>query len=263
MPAMKAREGSSGVEGVLAFQIVPSRRSISVMSVKVPPMSMATAARASVLVMQKCNSRHGVAVFAAMEELGGRALDAEPLGLGTVERTATLAEPHAVVLAGGRNGDEAAQHIPLHTLGLAVEGMAVTAATPGFDADHISPAHQGPVGDRRQQPLAGAAGIDHHTSLAAVQPAGDAPGLRHRTVETVREQRVGAQPLDLANDAAAAAPAPGAAAIAMDRVDHEPHRMQLVHEFRGIVLLRDEIDGVVAIGIRSEEHTSELQSHVN
>src|SRR5258708_39024641 len=159
------------------------------MSVKVPPISMAIAAVGRASVMGLRRSRHGIAVVAAMEELGGKAATAKCLGLGVLDGAAVVAERHAVLFSRGLEGNESAQHVPLHALGLAVEGVAEAAAAASLDPQDVAASHARTLADRRRRSLAGAAGIEHDAALAAVLATGDAPGRRHGACEAARGDR--------------------------------------------------------------------------
>ena len=85
MPAMKACEGSDGTLGVFARQTLPLAGSCSAMSVKVPPISTATAASPTVVraagFMRACERRRSddmslvedIDIFIAVERLHGSA----------------------------------------------------------------------------------------------------------------------------------------------------------------------------------------------
>src|SRR5579864_9103644 len=93
-------------------------------------------------------SDHSIAVLTAMEQLGREASGAEPLRLGTIERAAIVAQRHAVLFARFLQRDKAAEHVALHALGLAVVGMAVTAAAGRLDPDHVAALDRRAVVDR-------------------------------------------------------------------------------------------------------------------
>src|SRR5258707_11271503 len=131
-----------------------------------------------------------------MEELGRKAPIAETLGLRLIDR-AILGEGNAVVLAGALAADEAAAHVPLHLLRIAIEGMAVTAAAAGLDAQDVAPAQDGAVAHGDDHALVAAAGIDHAAPAAAGLAAGDAPGRVVHGIDPDGEHRLLRQHLDL------------------------------------------------------------------
>src|SRR5205085_6957839 len=125
MPVRKACEGSLGTLGVLARQIVPLEASCRAMSVKVPPISTATASE---------ESGEGIDIRVTMEgaNLG-------PLGAQLARQVGIDGvgiHRHAVQPLGSIGGDEAAQHVFQHLVGRPVERMAVAAAAAGLDAQH-------------------------------------------------------------------------------------------------------------------------------
>src|SRR4051812_45375051 len=127
MPAMKACEGSRGTLGVLARQIRPLAGSCNAMSVKVPPMSTATAS---------AGSGERIDIRVPVEGLDGRARGAERGGRGFVD--AYPCDRDAVEAARRLRADEAAEHVLEHGLGGTVEGVAVTAPAAGLDAQDVA-----------------------------------------------------------------------------------------------------------------------------
>src|SRR5687767_13301208 len=126
-PARKAWLGSAGTLGVLARQIWPLLASYRAMSVKVPPMSTATASDVSA---------KAVDISVAVERLGLRPAGAQLRCRDLVD--GTVDEHDAVEPLCGVGGHEAAGHVLCHHLGRPVEGMAMAAAAAGLDAQHVA-----------------------------------------------------------------------------------------------------------------------------
>src|SRR5829696_3057489 len=105
-PARKAWLGSAGTLGVLARQIWPLLASYRAMSVKVPPMSTATASDVSA---------KAVDISVAVECFGLRSLGAQPGGSGLVDRA--VDEGDAIEPLRDLGGHEAAGHVLGHHLG--------------------------------------------------------------------------------------------------------------------------------------------------
>src|SRR4029453_690218 len=239
-PAKKAWLGSAGTLGVLARQIWPLLASYRAMSVKVPPMSTATASDVSA---------KAVHISVAVERFGLRPLGAQLRGRGLVDRA--IDEDDAIEPPRGVGGDEAAGHVLGHHLGRPVEGMAMAAAATGLDAQHVAMLQHIAVRQGRQHAFVVGAGIDHDAARAARHAAVDAPWRVLDTVDAHGEHRLLGQDVVLAHDAAAATIAPGTAGIDQDAVGAEAHRIAGLEEFDGIVLLRHEVDRVGAVGIGS------------
>src|SRR6185295_7167714 len=98
-PARKAWLGSAGTLGVLARQIWPLLASYRAMSVKVPPISTATASD---------GSAKAVDIGVTVERFGFRTSGAQPGGRGLVDRA--VDEGNTVEPSRGLRRDEAAGH---------------------------------------------------------------------------------------------------------------------------------------------------------
>src|SRR5712691_10548272 len=97
----------------------------------------------------------------AMEHPDGGALRRAQLdGGGSVDASASV-EDHAVVLARGLAGDEAAGHVAGHALGRTIERIAPAASTAGGEAHHVALAEHVAVRHRRQYPFVGTSRIHH------------------------------------------------------------------------------------------------------
>src|SRR6185369_14511070 len=99
MPVRKACEGSLGTDGVLARQIRPLEASCKAMSVKVPPISTATARE---------NSGEGVDITVTVEGFDLGTVGPQPAGQAGIDRV--VVDRNAIELPGRVRGDEAAQH---------------------------------------------------------------------------------------------------------------------------------------------------------
>src|SRR5262249_1720059 len=154
----------------------------------------------------------------------------------------------AIKFLRGAFGYEAAQHVVEHALGRPVERMAVAAAAAGLDAQHVAALQHVAVAQRLHLPLVVGAGIDHPAAGPSGHAARDARGRVFYAVDAHGEHRFLGEDIVLADDSAAAAPAPGAAGVGEDAVFPEPHRIAGLEELDRIVLLRHEIHGVGAVG---------------
>src|SRR5829696_3646913 len=238
-PARKAWLGSAGTLGVLARQIWPLLASYRAMSVNVPPMSTATASDVSA---------KAVDISVAVESLGLRPLGPQLGGGGLVDNA--VDEDDAIESLRGVCCHEAAGHVLGHHLGWPVEGMAMAAAAAGLDAQHVAMLQHVAVRQRRQHALVVGAGIDQHATGAARHAAIDAPRRVLDAVDAHGKHCFLSQDIVFAHDAAAAAIASGAAGIDQDAVGAQAHRIAGLEEFDGVVLLRHEVHGVGAVGIR-------------
>src|SRR6185437_6258731 len=126
MPVRKACDGSLGTLGVLARQMRPEEASCRAMSVKVPPISTATASELG----------EGVDIRVTMESLHFGTLGAEAARQVGIELIGL--DRDAVELLRRRRRHEAAQHVVEHALRRPVERMAVAAAAAGLDAQHVA-----------------------------------------------------------------------------------------------------------------------------
>src|SRR5262249_58162297 len=133
-----------------------------------------------------------------------------------------------------------------HPFRLAVERVTVAPASAGLDARDIATTNDGAVADRGNRALFIAAGIDHAATGAPLPPAFDAPGREVDPVDAHRQHCLGPQDLELADDAAAAAPTAGTAGIGVDRIAKQPDGIDGIEKFGRIILLGDEIDRVLA-----------------
>src|SRR5688572_3895154 len=237
-PARKAWLGSAGTLGVLARQIWPLLASYRAMSVKVPPMSTATASDVSA---------KAVDISMAVESLCLRPLGPQLGGGGPVD--SAVGEDDAIEPLRGLGGHEAAGDVLGHHLRRPVEGMAMAAAAAGLDAQHVAMLQHVAVRQRRQHALVVGAGIDQHTTGAARHAAIDAPRRILDAVDAHGEHCFLGQDVVLAHDAAAAAIAPGAAGIDQDPVGTQAHRIAGLEKFDRIILLSHEIDRVGAVGV--------------
>src|SRR4029079_14248887 len=122
MPVRKACEGSLGTDGVLARQIPPLAASCRAMSVKVPPISTATASD---------ESGERVDILVTMESLHFGTLCAQPARQVGID--GVIVDRHAIEFLRRFRGDEAAQHVVEHARRRPVEGMAVAATAAGLD----------------------------------------------------------------------------------------------------------------------------------
>src|SRR5215475_3887333 len=151
MPVRKACEGSLGTDGVLARQIRPLEASCRAMSVKVPPISTATAS---------ADSGEAVDIRVAMEGFYLGTLGAQLARRVGVD--GVVVDRDAIEFLGRAGGDEAAQHVVEHARRRPVEGMAVTATAAGLDAQHVAALQHVAVGERLELALVVGAGIDDH-----------------------------------------------------------------------------------------------------
>src|SRR5437660_4030783 len=127
MPVRKACDGSLGTDGVLARQIRPLEASCRAISVKVPPISTATAS---------ADLGEGVDILVAVEGFYFGTLGAQLARRAGID--GVVVDRHAIKLLRRTGGDGAAQHVVEHARRRPVEGMAVAAATARLDAQHVA-----------------------------------------------------------------------------------------------------------------------------
>jgi len=87
------------------------------------------------------------------------------------------------------------------------------------------------VADRRRRALIGAAGVDYAAPGAPLSAAVDAPRREIDAVDAHRNDGLGCQQLEFADDAAAAAPASGPAAVRVDGVAPQPDQIDCGRRF--------------------------------
>src|SRR6185369_9912760 len=137
---------------------------------------------------------------------------------------------HAVMLLRAGPAHEPTAHVGQHALGLAVEGMAPAAAPAGLDAHDIAAPHDIAVAQGTRDALVRPAWVDDAAPGSGGVTPGDTPRRMLDAVDAHGDACLRRQHLDLADEAASAAPAPRPARVRVDGVAQHPHREHRVEK---------------------------------